>query len=315
MANNSELVDAHTHTRRVVAQCLDHAVTVTDFQCRACRRALSEEECNVDPSIVFVRRGVFIRDQEGETVVADANHVLFFNPLQPYRIAHPVIGGDDCTIVTLSRALAHEIVARHAPRQMERLAWGPFPHGYGRAGLSSWRMHYEMLAMINVGNRVAFDDFLLSVIDRIVAESHGGDSPQQRRVSRRIRYRTTQRHRDLAHAAVVAINRNLADPPGLSVLAATLGCSTYHLSRVFREVIGSSLRVYLAALRARAAADAIARGARGLTQLALQLGYADHSHFSNAFYKEWQVSPSRFRDILSTGDALLDDHRPQFGGR
>jgi AraC-like DNA-binding protein len=43
------------------------------------------------------------------------------------------------------------------------------------------------------------------------------------------------------------------------------------------------------------AAHRLATGARDLTGLAFELGYADHSHFTNAFRQEWGVPPSRFR--------------------
>ena len=66
-------------------------------------------------------------------------------------------------------------------------------------------------------------------------------------------------------------------------------------SRVFPQVAGLSLRAYVARLRARAAAERLTRGVRDLTRLALDLGYADHSHFTNAFRREWGVPPSVFR--------------------
>jgi AraC-like DNA-binding protein len=291
--------EPHGHTRHVLARCLEQEITVTDFRCRACRHPLSADECNVDPSIVFVRRGVFVRSQEGESIVADASRVLFFNPQQPYRISHPIAGGDDCTILTISPTLALEVVARHAPRAAEKSSCLPFPLSHAPAALNAWRMHYEILASVRTGTDLVLEELLLSVIHRIVGASHGNDSGNRRRgISRQGRQRTARRHRELANAAVVAINRDLARPPSLRELAGGLGCSPYHLSRVFREMMGESLRAYLATARARAAADALARGARNLTELALQLGYVDHSHFTNAFHKEWQVSPSAFRSLM-----------------
>ena len=56
-----------------------------------------------------------------------------------------------------------------------------------------------------------------------------------------------------------------------------------------------SLRGYLGRLRARLAAERLARGAPDLTELALDLGFADHAHFTNAFRREWGVPPSRLR--------------------
>jgi len=284
------------HTRHVLAHAIGQQVSVTDFRCRACRHPLSAEECNVDPSIVFVRRGLFVRSQHGMSIVADTNRILFFNPDQPYRISHPIEGGDDCTILTIARPLALEIVARHAPQVVEQ-QWVPFLHGQGRAALDLWRMHYELLALSSA-DHLGFEDLLLRIIDQTVGEAHRGASGN-RLLSRRVRHRTARRHGELAHAAIVILNRNLARPPSLVALSATLGCSAYHLSRVFREVNGFSLRSYLGTARARAAADAIARGVRNLTDLALRLGYADHSHFTNAFNREWKTSPSKFRAMLN----------------
>jgi AraC family transcriptional regulator len=290
-ATNHELP---VHTRHVLAHGLGRQVSVTDFRCRACRHPLSEEECNVEPSIVFVRRGLFVRSQDGVSVMADTSRILFFNPQQPYRISHPIEGGDDCTILTISRPLALEIVARHTPHVVEQSSWVPFLQGEGRAALDLWRMHYELLAR-SCADELGFEDLLLRIIEKTVAEAHGGASGDQRMVSRSVRHRTARRHGELAHAAVMILNRNLARPPSLVALSDALGCSPYHLSRVFREVNGFSLRGYLATARARAAADAIVRGVRNLTDLALRLGYADHSHFTNAFNREWKTSPSEFR--------------------
>jgi AraC-like DNA-binding protein len=41
----------------------------------------------------------------------------------------------------------------------------------------------------------------------------------------------------------------------------------------------------------------VAEGARDLTELALDLGYADHSHFTN-FRHDWGLPPSRFRALV-----------------
>ena len=260
---------------------------------------------------MFVRRGLFVRRQDGDTVVADSSQLLFFNAAQPYRISHPLDGGDDCTILTISPWLAEEVVARHAPRNLDRAAALPFRNGRGLAQQPSWRMHYELLATVRGGTQLAIDELALEIVDRIVeaGQSDARGFPSQ--TSRRVRARTARSETGgsimtgcvlaislaMAQATMITINRDLAQPPGLTALAKQVGCSAYHLSRVFRAVTGSSMRAYLAAARARAAADAISRGAPGFTELALSLGYVDHSHFTNAFNREWHMSPSAFRAL------------------
>jgi len=56
-----------------------------------------------------------------------------------------------------------------------------------------------------------------------------------------------------------------------------------------------SLRAYSGRLRTVLAAERLLAGAPDLTALALDLGYADHSHFTNAFRREWGLAPSRLR--------------------
>jgi AraC-like DNA-binding protein len=109
-----------------------------------------------------------------------------------------------------------------------------------------------------------------------------------------------RRHRDLAEAAKLALNQRLQSPPSLGELGRAFACSPFHLSRTFSRTVGVSLRRYLGRLRVRAAADRLAAGAHDLTQLALELGFADHSHFTNAFRREWGVPPSAFRASLDS---------------
>ncbi len=112
------------------------------------------------------------------------------------------------------------------------------------------------------------------------------------------------RQRDLIEKAKLGINKNLELRPSLGELARTLGCSPSYLSRTFHRIAGLSLRRYVAQLRAHIAAERLAAGASDLTELALDLGYADHSHFTNSFRKEWGLSPSRFRSRTAI-------HRPE----
>ena len=266
-------------------------VTVTEFRCAARVEPLGPEEPNPTHGIVLVRKGVFRRQAKDETVVADANQVLFFNAGEPYRYAHPVPGGDECTVLALDAHRAWELVERHAPRDAERPEM-PFRIGGALASTIAARRHYEMLALLRRhGARLAVEDAVAALCDEAVAAAYrmrgvvgARESPAARR-----------RRRELVEAAKVVVNGRLESLPSLGQLARTLACSPFHLSRVFHLTAGLSLRAYALRLRARRAAERLSSGARDLTRLALELGYADHSHFTNAFRREWGVTPSRFR--------------------
>jgi hypothetical protein len=58
---------------------------------------------------------VFVKHTGNDKAVADPNHVLFFNANEPYRISHPVSGGDDCTSFVFSTEALVEALSQHEP--------------------------------------------------------------------------------------------------------------------------------------------------------------------------------------------------------
>jgi AraC family transcriptional regulator len=262
-------------------------VVVVDYRCRAGVHGPGPEEWSAGHKVAFVRRGVFALKTPRTSGVADPNQVLFFNAHQPYRFAHPVAGGDDCTSLMLPDALARQLVARHSPRDADDAAQ-PFRFDRALSSPRAIRLHYELLGRARAGSALGLQDALAELLDETLAAAYARREPSPAGPA-------AGRRRELAHAAAVAVQADLAATPSLADLAATLGCSPFHLSRVFRETTGLSLRAYVKRLRARTAAEHLSGGASDLTALALRLGYADHSHFTNAFRAEWGLPPSAFR--------------------
>ncbi len=269
-------------------------LSVVDFRCRQHVSRVGGEEPNPTNSIAFVRRGLYQRSAEGRMVVADANHILFFNAAQPYRFAHPVEGGDDCTIVTISTPLALQAVRARSPRDAERDDAAPFAFGHAVRSPSTTRLQYELLhAVRNAATPLVIEDLLFELTDHAVRDACDTHRRAPERAT--LSPAAQRRRRELTEAAKVVLNRRLDSPPALHSLARHLGCSAFHLSRTFHATAGMSMRRYLSRLRATIAAHHLARGAADLTALALDLGYTDHSHFTNAFRREFGVPPSRFR--------------------
>lgn len=278
------------YTARVSARPIaeELGVVISDYRCRSGVHAHGPEEWNAGHDIAFVRRGVFALKTPRNHSVADPNHVLFFNAGQPYRVAHPVAGGDDCTSLRLPDALARNLLARHAPRDADDPRT-PFRFDRALSSARAVRLQYELLAQARSGGGLALQDTLAELLDETLAAAYAteaDDAPAGRAAARR---------RELAHAAAIAVQADLTTTPSLSGLARTLGCSPFHLSRVFREETGLSLRAYVKRLRARTAAEHLTTQGADLSALAQRLGYADHSHFTNAFRAEWGLPPSAFR--------------------
>ncbi len=277
-------------------------IAVVDFRCRIPAHAEGPEEPNLTHSIAFVRRGGFRRSWRRETLLADANYVLFFNASEPYRYSHPLAGGDDCTILTIEPSRALELVARIEPRHADRPE-APFRPSHALCSRRAAWLHFELLALLrNHAPRVALEDILAELAEESLRSAYAPAEPTAGKGSASAQ----RRRRDLADAVKLALSERLDSPPSLGELAASLGCSPFHLSRSFHDSVGLTLRRYLGRLRTSLAAARLLEDERELTSLALDLGYSDHSHFSNAFRKEWGTAPSRLRKRLRQGRAGAD---------
>ena len=86
-------------------------------------------------------------------------------------------------------------------------------------------------------------------------------------------------------------------------LARELGVSRPHLSRVFRAETGESLSGFRTRLRVRSALDRIEAGQTNLAELAAELGFADHAHFTRTIRAELNLPPSTLRTLITSVQA------------
>ena len=98
--------------------------------------------------------------------------------------------------------------------------------------------------------------------------------------------------------AVEEVKRAIASNPSRSIpfreLARSVETSPFELCRQFRRETGFTLTQFRHSIRLRMALELL-RSRRGLTEIALDLGYASHSHFTSAFRNYFGITPSRYR--------------------
>ena len=96
------------------------------------------------------------------------------------------------------------------------------------------------------------------------------------------------RLRDYLHA-------HCAEPLSLSVVSSISGHHPVHISREFRACFGKTISDYVRQQRIVRAAGLLRRGSMTLSEIALDCGFYDQSHFTNAFRRTTGASPSAFR--------------------
>lgn len=95
--------------------------------------------------------------------------------------------------------------------------------------------------------------------------------------------------------AVEALHRRYTEPLDSVDLARLAGLSRSQFDRHFQRLFGTTAHEYLLRVRVEAACRRLESEDTPLTELALALGFYDHSHFSRTFRRLMGVRPSDYR--------------------
>jgi AraC-like DNA-binding protein len=99
----------------------------------------------------------------------------------------------------------------------------------------------------------------------------------------------------LVEQAKQAIASNLDRNVTVRELSRTMHCTPWRLCRTFRRFTGQTLTGYRHALRVQVAVERLRDRDTDLTDLALELGYSSHSHFTHVFRRHVGITPSQVR--------------------
>ncbi len=269
---------------------------VGDVQCRPTDGGCSCEEVSRVDDFAFVRRGMFIKHVGKRECTANPNHVVFFNRDEPYRVSHPIRGGDDCSVFSIRRDVLASIVAEFDPSAPDRRS-SLFTSADAGCDAALHMRHMRLLSEIEREELtdVAVEEQVLLLAREVMRQATSSLS----RRCRAMRPETRRSRADCVEEAKRVISADFRTPLSLDDLSRRVHASPYHLCRIFRDVTGRSIHAYRTELRLRFALVRLADGERDLTRLAMELGFADHGHFSNAFRRTFAIAPSQFRLIAS----------------
>ncbi len=95
------------------------------------------------------------------------------------------------------------------------------------------------------------------------------------------------------------INDNLEENFSLAALAAHVGVSPYYLARLFKQSTGRTPHQYLIERRIEKAKRLLVeRSDLSIVELAYELGFANHSHFTKFFHRLVGITPKDYREAL-----------------
>jgi AraC-like DNA-binding protein len=106
--------------------------------------------------------------------------------------------------------------------------------------------------------------------------------------------RQKRQNQDRVQRVVALLRENLAEPLSLEEIGRRVGCSHFHLSRIFTQETGKSIFQKLRELRLDRAAELLREGKMNVTQVSMEVGYSSPSHFSAAFHEAFGCCPGLY---------------------
>lgn len=106
-------------------------------------------------------------------------------------------------------------------------------------------------------------------------------------------------------AVLEYISRHYSEPVGVDDLAAVADLSLSQFERRFRAVFQQTPTRFLIRYRLTRASQILVHTEATLSQIAQEVGFYDHSHFSREFLKLFGMTPGRYRKEHTTSEPSL----------
>jgi AraC family transcriptional regulator len=263
---------------------------VDDACCRRCASSRrSGEEAKADYMVTFPRSGMNVRHTAGGTISVDPNTLVFANRHSPYQVSHPNGSGEDAMNLAVRADVLRDVLRDLdvAERDTDLFAFASGP-----CDPTMFVRHRRLLARVRGGaplDDADADEALLTFLADVLRQQYA--LRDRRRSQRPIAARV---QREIVAAVQQHLAAHLSASVGLDDIARHVGSSPYRLCRIFRTYTGQSIRAYRTQLRLRTAFDRLSNGA-DITDLALELGFSSHSHFSAVFRSAFGRAPSSLR--------------------
>jgi AraC-like DNA-binding protein len=265
-------------------------LSVIDYRCTASPADRPFAESHARYSLAYVRKGSFGCRASGKTFQLVAGSFLVGYPGDEYVCTHEHHDhADECLSFQLSADLVDTIGGPAAPWHSGALP--PLAELMVLGELAQASAESEAsLGLDEIGTALT-TRFLGAVSG--TRNKYAADGPASRR---------------RAVEAAQWIDAHSSAEIDLGEAARFAGLSPFHFLRVFSDALGVTPHQYLVRSRLRRAARLLADEERPITDVALDVGFADLSNFVRTFHRAARVSPRGFRKA-ARGDRKIFQER------
>ena len=266
-------------------------VRIGSFRCPVDHPRFRDAGTITTQVFAFPRSVVWIEHEGQEPFVGDFTRASLYNPGQIYTRRPISADGDRSDWFGVTSELLREILFEFDPAWAD--SGGPlFRHMFSPCDASTYlcqRTVFEYVRSHPEPDTLGVEEQVVELLSRLVSAAH----------ARRPADRTPRRHREIVEHTRAYLSAHFARKESLADVAAAVGCSVFHLCRLFRRETGQTLHAFRHELRLRRSLEFVADSPGDLLGVALALGYSSHSHFSAAFNAAFGVTPSSIRASLA----------------
>lgn len=244
---------------------------------------IEQQSLNV---VVLPVSGVFSKHHEpGRHVVGTPSHAIFVAAETPYRLGFPGAIGD--------RALALRFDETLAPDRLDRQRGSATLASHGLLPANAMMLRNLLWARLESGeaDRFETESLALDLLHMSLKSMRTGNTS--------VRHSTLARWSRALERVKEAVALAPADKWDVAKLAKVAHLSPFHLCHVFRQMVGTSIYDYVLHERLAHTLDGVLDRGGDLTSIALDAGFASHSHFTARFRSFFGRTPTALRRIAT----------------
>lgn len=226
--------------------------------------------------VIYVIEGAYSETSRAGTIELDVNSLYYLPPGHPHANRFKL--GARCLVIEIAAAVLARL--KDASKTLEQPG-----EVHGPVGAWLAERLYEEFQRPQEAGGLALEGILLE----LMAET-----------ARRAGMGAAKVAPDWLKNARRHLEANCLRSVSLAEIARVSGMHRVHVSREFRKHFGTTIGEFLRALRVQHARQLLTSTSQTLTDIALDCGFADQSHFSATFRKLTGLTPAVFRQMSAS---------------
>lgn len=268
------------------------SLTVIDYRCSAQVGDIPYLEHHHRHSLSFVRRGSFGCRTLGREFQLSTGSFFIGFPGDAYLCTHEHACKDECLSIQPSEELIDAF-----PTQEKNWRIGRLPPVADMVVMGALAQ-----AAAQGHTTISLEEAAVLLLEKFISTTR--QSAIQRRQPR-------PKERQRAIAVAQWLETHLDEKVKLADAARVAGLSLFHFLRIFSAVFGVTPHQYLLRARLQHAARRLASHHASVTDIALDVGFADLSNFVRTFHRAAGLSPLAFRKLSLCRSKILQERISQ----